>query len=66
MSQLSYSVPEMRRIKQIHFIGIGGVGMGGIAEVLLNEGYQVTGSDKQKLNDTSFGVVGRKDVSIAF
>lgn len=48
MSQLSYSVPEMRRIKQIHFIGIGGVGMGGIAEVLLNEGYQVTGSDKQE------------------
>ena len=47
MSQLTYSVPEMRRIKQIHFVGIGGVGMGGIAEVLLNEGYQVTGSDKQ-------------------
>ena len=47
MSQIVYSVPEMRRIKQIHFVGIGGVGMGGIAEVLLNEGYQVTGSDKQ-------------------
>ncbi len=37
--------PEMRRVKQIHFIGIGGAGMGGIAEVLLNEGYQISGSD---------------------
>ena len=35
----------MRRIKQIHFIGIGGAGMGGIAEVLHNKGYVVTGSD---------------------
>ena len=38
-------VPGMRRVKQIHFVGIGGAGMGGIAEVLLNEGYVVTGSD---------------------
>lgn len=35
----------MRRIRRIHFIGIGGVGMCGIAEVLSNEGYQVSGSD---------------------
>ena len=35
------------RVKHIHFIGIGGVGMGGIAEVLLNLGYQVSGSDIQ-------------------
>lgn len=34
-----------RRIKQIHFVGIGGSGMGGIAEVISNLGYQVTGSD---------------------
>jgi UDP-N-acetylmuramate--alanine ligase len=33
------------RVKHIHFIGIGGVGMGGIAEVLLNLGYQISGSD---------------------
>lgn len=38
-------VPEMRRIKNIHFVGIGGVGMCGIAEVLLNQGYMVSGSD---------------------
>ena len=33
------------KIKHIHFIGIGGTGMNGIAEVLLNLGYQVSGSD---------------------
>lgn len=42
-----YKVPEMRRVNTIHFIGIGGAGMSGIAEVLLNEGYQVSGSDQQ-------------------
>jgi UDP-N-acetylmuramate--alanine ligase len=39
------TTPEMRRVSRIHFVGIGGAGMGGIAEVLLNEGYQITGSD---------------------
>lgn len=33
------------KVKNIHFVGIGGVGMNGIAEVLLNLGYQVSGSD---------------------
>lgn len=36
---------RMRRIQHIHFVGIGGSGMGGIAEVLLNLGYAVQGSD---------------------
>ncbi|MGA9852166.1 MAG: UDP-N-acetylmuramate--L-alanine ligase [Gammaproteobacteria bacterium] len=35
----------MRRIRRIHFVGIGGAGMGGIAEVLINLGYHVSGSD---------------------
>ena len=35
----------MTRIRRIHFIGIGGTGMSGIAEVLLNLGYRVSGSD---------------------
>ncbi|HHJ11863.1 MAG TPA: UDP-N-acetylmuramate--L-alanine ligase, partial [Chromatiales bacterium] len=35
----------MRRIRRIHFVGIGGSGMGGIAEVLLHLGYEITGSD---------------------
>jgi UDP-N-acetylmuramate--alanine ligase len=36
---------RMGRVKRIHFVGIGGVGMAGIAEVLLNQGYQISGSD---------------------
>lgn len=35
----------MRKTKHIHFVGIGGVGMSGVAEVLLNLGYAVRGSD---------------------
>jgi UDP-N-acetylmuramate--alanine ligase len=38
-------IPEMRRIRGIHFVGIGGAGMCGIAEVLLNQGYDISGSD---------------------
>ena len=34
-----------RKVRQIHFVGIGGIGMSGIAEVLLNLGYAITGSD---------------------
>jgi len=37
------------RIKHLHFVGIGGIGMSGIAELLLNQGFQISGSD---LNDT--------------
>lgn len=37
--------PEMRRIRNIHFVGIGGAGMCGIAEVLLTMGYKISGSD---------------------
>ena len=44
-NQRLHHVPEMRRIKAIHFVGIGGAGMCGIAEVLLNQGYRISGSD---------------------
>ena len=44
-SNAVHVVPEMRRIRRIHFVGIGGVGMCGIAEVLSNQGYDVSGSD---------------------
>ncbi|HNG58331.1 MAG TPA: UDP-N-acetylmuramate--L-alanine ligase [Cellvibrionaceae bacterium] len=47
-----HQVPEMRRIKRIHFIGIGGAGMSGIAEVLLNQGYSISGSDL-KISDVT-------------
>jgi UDP-N-acetylmuramate--alanine ligase len=38
----------MLKFRQIHFVGIGGSGMSGIAEVLLNLGYQVSGSDQKR------------------
>ena len=37
----------------IHFIGIGGIGMSGIAEILFQSGYQVQGSDLNKSNITN-------------
>lgn len=45
MANQHFDVTRMGRVRQIHFIGIGGVGMCGIAEVLFNDGYKVTGSD---------------------
>jgi len=48
-----FCVPEMRRIRRIHFIGIGGAGMSGIAEVLLNQGYAISGSDLRESVVTS-------------
>lgn len=47
-----YEVPEMRRIRRIHFIGIGGAGMSGIAEVLINQGYEISGSDLKESSVT--------------
>jgi UDP-N-acetylmuramate--alanine ligase len=38
----------MKTIKNIHFVGIGGIGMSGIAEILLSQGFKVTGSDLAK------------------
>ena len=35
-----------RSIKKLHFIGIGGIGMSGIAEILLDQGFKVSGSDR--------------------
>lgn len=50
-----------KKYQQIHFVGIGGIGMSGIAEVLLNLGYRVTGSDL-KTSDTTrrLGLLGAK------
>ncbi len=33
-------------IKKVHFVGIGGIGMSGIAEILMNQGFEISGSDK--------------------
>ena len=38
----------LRKTRRLHFVGIGGIGMSGIAEVLINLGYQVTGSDLEE------------------
>lgn len=45
--------PLMRRVSHIHFLGIGGAGMAGIAEVLLNQGYAISGSDMAESANTS-------------
>src|SRR3954464_14837972 len=49
------------KIQRIHFVGIGGIGMSGIAEVLLNLGYKVSGSDLRESSVTDrlkkFGAV---------
>lgn len=41
------------KIRKIHFVGIGGIGMSGIAEVLLNMGYEVSGSDRNPSDITA-------------
>ncbi len=38
----------MKTVKNIHFVGIGGIGMSGIAEILLNQGFIISGSDLNK------------------
>src|SRR5580658_10051155 len=40
------------KIQRVHFVGIGGIGMSGIAEVLLNLGYKVSGSDLRSTSIT--------------
>lgn len=66
-----FEIPEMRRISRIHFIGIGGVGMCGIAEVLLNQGYKISGSDikasatTQRLQDLGMDIfIGHAEENI--
>ena len=46
-----------KRYQHIHFIGIGGIGMSGIAELLLNLGYRVSGSDR-KVSDLTERLAG--------
>lgn len=44
---------SMGRMRRIHFVGIGGAGMSGIAEVMINLGYQVSGSDQRESRVTA-------------
>jgi UDP-N-acetylmuramate--alanine ligase len=43
---------KFKKIKHIHFVGIGGAGMSGIAELLFNLGYKITGSDLKSTETT--------------
>jgi UDP-N-acetylmuramate--alanine ligase len=58
-----------RKVRRIHFVGIGGIGMSGIAEVLLNLGYEVSGSDlgstdiTQRLDDLGAAIHRGHDAS---
>ena len=58
-----------RKVRRIHFVGIGGIGMSGIAEVLLNLGYEVSGSDlgaseiTQRLDDLGAAIHQGHDAS---
>ena len=47
------SAPLFSKKTRVHFVGIGGIGMSGIAEVLLNLGYSVSGSDLQSTTVTA-------------
>lgn len=41
-------------VKKIHFVGIGGIGMSGIAEILVNQGFAISGSDMNKSENTTY------------
>ena len=41
-----------KNVKHIHFIGVGGAGMNGLAEVFLNMGYKISGSDIKSSENT--------------
>jgi len=45
MKNIGPHLHPMRRIQRVHFVGIAGAGMSGIAEVLVNQGFKVSGSD---------------------
>ena len=54
-------IKRMRRIHCVHFVGIGGSGMSGIAEVMLSLGYAVQGSDLKPNKQTKYYV---KDLKV--
>lgn len=52
MDSLIKNKKKKRRFNHLHFVGIGGVGMSGIAEVLLKQGYRISGSDSATSTNT--------------
>ncbi len=70
-NQLRHAAEAMGRMRHIHFVGIGGAGMSGIAEVMLNLGYRISGSDqktgatvRQLQNQGAVIVIGHKAENI--
>ena len=51
MEQLSFL--DLKKVKNVHFVGIGGISMSGLAEILLNLGFNVSGSDMKSSDITS-------------
>ena len=51
-THFEHTAERMGRIRRLHFIGIGGAGMSGIAELMANLGYQVSGSDLRESDTT--------------
>ncbi len=49
---LQHSAARMGRVRRVHFVGIGGAGMSGIAELMANLGYEVAGSDQRESDVT--------------
>lgn len=43
-----------KSVKKLHFVGIGGIGMSGIAEILINQGFEVSGSDLVRSQNTDY------------
>ena len=52
-AHLSHTAANMGRVRRLHFVGIGGSGMSGIAELMANLGYEVTGSDLKEGDSTT-------------
>ncbi len=53
MESVARRQPSLGRIRRVHMVGIGGIGMSSIAEVLLHRGYNVSGSDLAKSDITA-------------
>lgn len=48
-----FNINQLNKNAHIHFIGIGGISMSGLAQIMLKKGYKVTGSDRSKSNITN-------------
>ena len=51
-AHLQHTAARMGRVRRLHFVGIGGAGMSGIAELMANLGYEVAGSDQRESDVT--------------